>query len=252
MFKQSRRARVAVGLLAAPAALLAIPSMASATYPHPVPSTPVYEITLTNLTPTQWFTPPVVAIHTTQADVYSRGAAASFGVKEIAENGNVSPLVEALTGAPGVTSVGVGVSLSGPPPLGPGSTTKLTLAGQGARDRLSLVAMLICTNDGFAGIDTINIPNKVGQSRTAYARDFDAGTEINTEDLADIVPPCQGLNGVADDNGAPGTGASNPSLAENGVIRAHKGVREVADLTWESHGWDTHAPVLKLTVTRVA
>ena len=248
----SRRVRVAAGLLAAPAALLALPSMASATYPHPAPSAPVYEITLTNLTPTQWFTPPVVAVHSPHADVYSRGAPASFGVKEIAENGNIDPLVQSLTGAPGVFSVGVGVSSSGPPPLAPGASTKLTLGGAGNDDRLSLVAMLICTNDGFAGIDSINMPNKVGRSRTGYARDFDAGTEINSEDLADIVPPCQGLNGVADDNGAPGTGASNPALAESGVIRAHRGVKEIADLTWEAHGWDTRSPVLKITVTRVA
>lgn len=251
MSKTSRRARATIGLIAAPVALLAIPSVASATYPHPAPAAPVYEITLTNLTPTQWFTPPVVAVHSKHADVYTRGEAASFGVKEIAENGNVDPLVQALTGAAGVSSVGVGVSSAGPPPLAPGASTKLTLSGADTQDRLSLVAMLICTNDGFAGLDSINLPNKVGRSRTAYARDFDAGTEVNTEDLADIVPPCQGLNGVADDNGAPGTGASNPALAESGVIRAHKGVKERADLTWAAHGWDTHAPVMKVTVTRI-
>ena len=46
-----------------------------------------------------------------------------------------------------------------------------------------------------------------------FTNGYDAGTELNTEDFADIVPPCQGLIGVSSEDG--GTGMSDPSLAED-------------------------------------
>ena len=47
---------------------------------------------------------------------------------------------------------------------------------------------------------------------------------------------------------------SNPDLAEGGVISHHMGVNgdlPTSDLTVEAHGWDTEAPVVKITVTRI-
>jgi hypothetical protein len=73
---------------------------------------------------------------------------------------------------------------------------------------------------------------------------YDAGTEINTEDFADMVPPCQGLVGVS--SGEPGTGTSNPALAEGGVIHAHPGVAGIADLVPGVHGWTD--PVALVTI----
>jgi hypothetical protein len=49
--------------------------------------------------------------------------------------------------------------------------------------------MLICTNDGFTGSDGLRLPSKLGQSAMYYMAAYDAGSEINTEDFADIVPP---------------------------------------------------------------
>ena len=73
-------------------------------------------------------------------------------------------------------------------------------------------------------------------------------TELNTEDFADIVPPCQGLVGVSSDDA--GTGTTNPALAEGGVIRHHPGIQGGADLVPEVHGW--HNPVGVVIVRRVA
>ena len=58
----------------------------------------------------------------------------------------------------------------------------------------------------------------VGAERTYYGVAWDAGTEINTEDFADLVPPCQALNGVSSDD--EGTGASNPALEETGMMKS--------------------------------
>jgi hypothetical protein len=107
---------------------------------------------------------------------------------------------------------------------------------------------LICTNDGFTGLDRVRLPKK--GSKVVFAQGYDAGTEINTEDFADIVPPCQGLIGVSSDD--PGTGMTDPALAEGGVIMHHAGVMGGEDLVPAVHGWDVNAPVAKVTITVVA
>ena len=62
------------------------------------------------------------------------------------------------------------------------------------------------------------------------------------------MPPCQGLTGVADDMGAPGTGRSDPALAEGGVVSSHPGIAGVADLLPDLHGWTD--PVATVVIER--
>lgn len=214
-----------------------------------------YEVTITNLTSGQPFTPPLVAAHKGSVGVFDVGSAASPGVQEIAENGNLGPLSTALAADRAVGDV---ESASAPlVPAGvPGDgmfDQAVTLSLHAAPNArfLSWVSMLICTNDGFTGVDALKLPNQVGGTVSAKTDGYDAGTEVNTEDLADIVPPCQGLIGVPSPVGAPGTGTSDPSLAEGGVVHHHDGIAGSADLTQVAHGWDTSAPVAEITVTRV-
>ena len=109
--------------------------------------------------------------------------------------------------------------------------------------------MLICTNDGFTGVNAIKLPRRVGRSVVATGIGYDAGSEINTEDFADIVPPCQGLIGVSSDD--PGTGESNPELAEGSVVGPHIGIEGGNDLTIADHAWDVSAPILRVKVRRL-
>jgi Spondin_N len=213
-----------------------------------------YRVTVTNLTSGQPLTPVLFATHRASADVFTVGAPASFGVKEIAENGNLTPLAEGLEASEQVSEVFVGsmpIVPEGLPGSGmfPDSVTFEISAELGAR-RLSWVSMLICTNDGFTGLDSMTLPAHVGDEVTAPTAGYDAGTEINTEDFADIVPPCQALVGVS--SGEAGTGMSNPTLAEGGVIHHHGGVVGGADLLPEVHGWDVNAPVAEVMVERIA
>jgi hypothetical protein len=76
---------------------------------------------------------------------------------------------------------------------------------------------------------------------------YDAGTELNTEDFADIVPPCQELIGVS--SGEPGTGTSNPALAQGGVIAHHPGIQGGSDLVPAIHGWTD--PVAEIKVEAI-
>jgi Spondin_N len=212
-----------------------------------------YEVTITDMTTGQPLTPPVVATHHRNHAIFDVGQPASVGVREIAENGNSAPLLAQLEANPFGDIFDFTESTSGPlvPPGVPGDamfdqSVTLELQANRRTNRLSWVSMLICTNDGFTGSDGIKLPRAVGRSRTALTDGYDARTEINTEDYADIVPPCQEL--IGDSSGEPGTGTSNPALAEGGVISHHPGIQGGSDLKPDVHGWTD--PVAKITVER--
>jgi hypothetical protein len=213
-----------------------------------------FEVTITNLTSGQPLTPPVVATHRGKNELFRVGGEASFELKEIAENGNNGPLLADL-GSDG--DVSAALEAPGGPlvPAGkPGSamfddTTTFTITSDRGARRISFASMLICTNDGFTGVNGLKLPRRVGDSVTAHTMGYDAGTEANTEDFADMVPPCQGLIGVS--SGEPGTTTSDPALAQNDVIRHHGGITGRRDLVPAVHGWDVNAPVAEVTVEAV-
>jgi hypothetical protein len=195
-----------------------------------------YEITITNLTLGQPITPAVFAAHAGRHDLFSKGAVASNGIQQLAENGGVGVLAAEVGANPAVSTS----TIVGAAPLAPGASASMTIDIAGSANRFSIASMLVCTNDGFGGIDGRRLPGQVGSERTYYARAFDAGTETNTELFADLVPPCDG-------NPMTGTGMSNPALAEGGTIHRHAGVIGDGDVN-EAHAWS--GPVLKVTIER--
>ena len=201
-----------------------------------------YRVTVYNLTSSQPFTPPLVATHTTGVRMFNVGQPASEGIKEIAENGNLGPLSDLLSGSEEVSDVVI--ALGDPPPLLQGQSISFEIEADGDARFLSWVSMLICTNDGFVGRNLVRLPAQVGQTRTAYARGYDAGTEINTEDFADLVPPCQIFGATSSDDD--GTGMSNPDLAEGGRVLPHPGIMGGDDLVPELHGWDEPAAMIEV------
>jgi Spondin_N len=213
-----------------------------------------FEVKITNLTPGQPLTPPLIATHRGRDQLFDVGQPASVGVREIAENGNSAPLLAQLGADPFNRVSAFAESADGPLVTEgtPGSAmfadeVTMTIRGK-SRDRISWVSMLICTNDGFTGVDGLRLPHKVGKSTRARTDGYDAHTEANTEDYADIVPPCQGL--VGDSSGEPGTGSSNPALAEGGVIAHHGGIDgTLGDLDAAIHGWTD--PVARIRVERI-
>jgi hypothetical protein len=222
------------------------PEFASANASPKAADLRTYEITIYNLTGGPPLTPPLAVTHRRAADVFEVGEAASFGVKEIAENGNLAPLVSDLEEARHVSDFVVAVA-GDPPPVLPGGSVTFQIGAEGGAQFFSFVSMLVCTNDGFTGLDSKKLPNQVGEQLVFESAGYDAGTELNTEDFADIVPPCPPLTGVASTD--PGTGMSDPALAENGVIRHHPGVSGGVDLLAGLHGWMN--PVARITIRRI-
>ncbi len=229
-----------VAALAAVALLLSLTAAASAD-----PPVSTYEVTITNLTSGQPFTPPLVATHRKSVDLFDVGAAASTEIQQIAENGNLDPAVALATGSSKVFDAQV--ALGDPPPVLPGASRTFTVSAVPGAENLSWVSMLICTNDGFTGLDTIRLPRNVGDSAVHHTAAYDAGTEVNTESWEDLVPPCAPLTGFGPQGG---TGMSNPDLAEGGVIAMHPGIGGGADLDAAVHGWS--GPVAMVQITRTS
>ncbi len=198
-----------------------------------------YNVTIENLTAGQPFTPPVVVAHSSEIDIFEAGEAASAEVSAIAENGNSDPLIEMVSSSPNVFDYAAGTG-----PVMPGESATITVQGPSG-SKLSALFMLICTNDGFSGLDSVTLP--ASGSVTIDANAYDAGSEQNTEDFADIVPPCQDIVGVSSDDD--GTGMSDPALAEGGVVTMHAGIQGGTDLTVADHGWT--GPVARITVEAV-
>lgn len=213
-------------------------------------SAATYRITVTNASGAlQPLTPSVVALHNPAADIFTVGSPASPMLERIAESGMNGPLVSALESANRVFDVAVafGTVNGGPGPILPGASAHVEVQGPPG-GRLSLVSMLVCTNDGFTGLDGVRLPNRVDESITLHSNGYDAGTEQNTEASSDLVPPClmvtTGMMG--------GTGADQPSIAENEVIRHHPGIdgdADGADILDAQHQWTE--PVASIKIERI-
>ena len=205
-----------------------------------------FEVQVTNLTTGQPMTPPLAVTHRPALRLFQVGRDASKGIQEIAENGNLAPMLAAVGSSRHVHDVVVAAG-DPVPPLLPGEERSFTIQATAGTRWLSFAAMLICTNDGFTGIDRLRLPRTVGASVTVETNGYDAGTELNTEDFDDLVPPCGPLTGV--DSGGAGTGSSNPTLVEGGRIHHHDGIQGSGDLLVEVHGWTD--PVTRVRVTRI-
>jgi hypothetical protein len=195
-----------------------------------------YEITITNLTRGQTFTPVMVASHKAGVTIFELGSAASVPLEILAEDGATAPLESLLLSNPDVRDT----TNSGPPPEGfvlPGASKTLTVEAGAGFDHLSLAAMLIPTNDGFVALNGIEGP--VGnKTLTIFAPAYDAGTEANDELCASIPgPPCGGEGFNASRSGA------------EGFVHIHAGIQGIGDLDPAMRDWQN--PVARITIRRI-
>lgn len=181
-----------------------------------------YQVTLKNLTSAQVFSPPLFVAHTKALQLFTLGYKASDELRVLAEDGNNGPLSALLADAPGVFAVQATSA-----PLPPGQSVTVTLqAPRGAR--LSLASMLVQTNDGFAGVDSLALR---GREREIRVRTYDAGTEANNE-LADFVP------------GPPFGGTQRAPTSE--PILRHPGILGVGDVDKATYDWKEPSGMLTI------
>ncbi len=200
-------------------------------------SVKTWRVTIANLTPpgpgapgSQPLSPPLFVIHSHSVQIWRPGQIASHVVAAIAEDANNAPAVSAYTGFPG----GVRSAFTGTGgPIPSGSSRTYTVQTRGKLDRLSLVTMLVNTNDAFTGLDSLHLQ---GQGRTLKTIAYDAGSETDNQLKADIPGPCCNHPFVRDPEGAP--------------IHPHAGIQpNVGDLDPATYGWT--GPVAKITIVRI-
>lgn len=201
-----------------------------------------FKVTITNMTHGQPFSPGVIVAHDGTVDLFEIGSPASEGVRLIAENGDPATAFAALDGAVGVTDV---VATTAPIHRkgGPGPVSLTTEITAVPGDYLSLAVMFICTNDGFVGLDAVELP-KGPQKAVYFAGAYDAGTEANDELLASIVDACNAIGPISH----PADGSNDrPATAE--PISMHPGISGEGDLSDKAHSWRNK--VARVTIQRV-
>lgn len=195
-----------------------------------------YRVTVTNLTRGQRFTPLLVATHTGGVRIFAPGTAASPELRTVAEEGDIMPLMAALRALP----MDVGDLAASDGLLTPAVTTHLEVRGGGPFMRLSLVAMLIPTNDAFVGIGSVALPLGF-EPLVVDAVAYDAGTERNDELCASIPGPDFA------ECGGPGGGARVGN--GEGAITVHNGMHGVGTFNEAMRDWRN--PVARVTIQRI-
>jgi hypothetical protein len=198
-----------------------------------------YRVTLVNLTANQPFSPVAVMLHGERFSPWRFGEAVSAGLETLAESGSPDGLIAEANASPDMMDTTAGTS-----PIGMGASGNFEVtAEEGDRAYLTVASMLVNTNDAFAGINAVKIDGlAVDEHITLFANALDAGTEVNTEAMADIPGPAaggQGFNAARDDQ--------NIVAIHPGVVTADDGL--MASVLNESHRWDN--PVARITVTRI-
>ena len=217
--------RLALGMLGAlTAAALLIPAAGSSPRGERT-----WDVTITNLTRpgSQPLSPPLFVVHSNRADIWSVGDVASHPVAAIAEDADNAPAESAFAQLPGVNDVFTGAG----GPIPPGASRTYTVETSGKFDRLTVLTMLVNTNDGFTGLDSEHLAGR-GETRSTMA--YDAGSERNNELTGFIPGPCCNNPFVRDPEGA--------------LIRMHEGITGRGDLSPGTYGWS--GPVARIQVGR--
>lgn len=151
----------------------------------------VYEVSITNITKGQTFTPQLIAIHSDSVALFQLGAPASAELEVLAEDGGTGPLTDFLNAqgknVGAVTTIGA--------LLQPGATAVAVVETAAKHNYVSTAGMLIPTNDTFFALNGYPLP-KSG-SVTVYAQAYDAGTEANDQNCANIPGPRCGGAGLS-------------------------------------------------------
>ena len=206
-----------------------------------------YEITVTNITAGAHFTPVITAAHDPAARMFELATTASPELQAIAEGGDISSMAALLESIGATVAAGDGL-------VAPGQSISLSLSDAAPGSVFSMSAMILPTNDGFAGIDSAALPSD--GSVTLFARGYDSGTEANDELVGSGAPGMPGFpNPPPVVATGTGVGATGIVAKAEGFVHIHPGVigdlddtGGVSDINAAVHRWMT--PVARVVITR--
>jgi hypothetical protein len=183
------------------------------------------EVKIVNNTGASFFTPLLVATHAHSTQLFKAGTEASASLQAMAEGGNIAGLVADLSDADAEIISDPAGGL-----LAPGTNAVATLNTDNNNDSLSLVAMILPTNDGFIALNNWKVPETPGVYKVMLNA-YDAGTEGNDEIInGGGAPGTAGIPG--DPSGKGGTGATGiPGVSVEGFVHIHRGILGDTDKT---------------------
>jgi hypothetical protein len=211
-----------------------------------------YKVEIQNLTSSAYFTPILVAAHTSKVNLFTVGEVASANIRAMAEGGDIAGLAQDVASVGGKTVLNPAAGLLEP---GKKTTANLGFVGHG-NSRLSIVAMLVPSNDAFIGLRSLPLPRHPG----VYTYDlkvYDSGTEANDEVRGSGVPGEAGMAvppPTSPEVGTGGTGLAN--VEAEGFVHVHRGITGDLDFTGgpsdldaATAAWPTESVRVTLTVS---
>lgn len=202
--------------------------------PPPVAMVYSFSVSVTNLTHGQPLSPIGIALHQ-QGAFWQVGTPASEALEQMAESGDNSALLAEDM---------VLAAVSDTAPLMPGNHVELMVETDQLDDlKLSLVSMMVNTNDGFSGLNALDVSQlALGETLNVRTMAYDAGTEANSERAGTIPGPADGGEGF------------NASRDDNQMVTFHPGVVGQDDgltrsVLNQDHRFDN--PLMAITITRM-
>ncbi|PKF79585.1 hypothetical protein CW749_11405 [Vibrio sp. vnigr-6D03] len=193
----------------------------------------VYEVTVTNLTKGISFTPFLGATHLPRHQLFKLGEPVSDNVERVAEGGDIAPLQAQLDDSNYVSSTSSSEGL-----LNNGQSVSFEITSTRPHNRLSLISMLLPTNDTVVSLRGKRLPRYIGKSVTYQMHAYDAGTEANDELCANIPGPHCG--------GSPFSAAAD---TDEGYVYPSPGIHGEADLAQSAYDWQ--GAVAKVRIKRI-
>jgi len=211
-----------------------------------------WSVSITNMMHGSYFTPLLITAHSGDITLFQAGQAASPELQTMAEGGDISGLVALVGGEDADTIANPAEGLLAP---GGNTTTELNTDSMPQHEYLSIVSMILPSNDAFIGLNAIKIPTQPG-TYTYHLNAYDAGTEANNE----LVAADGGTNGVLgmpnpniEGVGSGGTGVTTTEA--NQTVHIHRNVLGdtdstggISDIDSRIHRWLNPVAGVRVTV----
>lgn len=189
----------------------------------------VYEVTVSNLTRGQIFSPVFAYTHDGSQRLFTLGKAASAGLSALAQDADTSGLDVQLSSSPAVHEIVAGTGA-----ILPGQTETLTINSRGYKRFITVASMLVTTNDAFMAVNQVRLPQRYSSFNVPA---YDAGAEDNDESCAYIPgPPCENPHSAS-------------AVAGEGFVHIHAGIHGTGDLSASVYDWRN--PVAKISIRKV-
>ena len=193
----------------------------------------VYEVTVTNLTKGIAFTPILAASHKSGMQLFTLGEPSSENIANVAEGGDISGLKAELDDSSLVANT---VNTEGL--LTNGQSVTFEISASRRFSRISLISMLLPTNDTLVSLRAVKLPRRRGQAVHYQMGAYDAGSEANDELCVNIPGPVCGGNPF-----------SAPDASDEGYSFPSPGIHGEADLAQSLYDWN--GSVAKVKIKRV-